>query len=125
VVTELAEVGLGVEMKVISLGWGVQSWTLAAMAALGEIEADVAIHADTTWEKSATYDFARQWQPWLENHGLRVAVVGGDNPPVVPRRGGENAYPGAHQHAKRRATAPAMHKSLENPADPPLVVGGT
>ena len=63
-------------MKVISLGWGVQSWTLAAMAALGEIEADVAIHADTFWEKQATYEFIRQWQPWLEAHGLRVVTVG-------------------------------------------------
>ena len=62
-------------MKVISLGWGVQSWTLAAMAALGEIEADVAIHADTTWEKSATYEFARQWTTWLEDRGLRVVTV--------------------------------------------------
>ena len=25
-------------LTVLSLGWGVQSWTLAAMAALGEIE---------------------------------------------------------------------------------------
>ena len=62
-------------MKVISLGWGVQSWTLAAMAALGEIEADVAIHADTRFEKAATYAFAAQWAPWLESHGLRVVTV--------------------------------------------------
>jgi len=61
-------------MKIISLGWGVQSWTLAAMAALGEIEADVAIHADTTWEKAATYAFRQQWEPWLQERGLRVAV---------------------------------------------------
>ncbi len=65
-------------MKVISLGWGVQSWTLAAMAALGEIEADVAIHADTFWEKQATYEFAAQWTPWLEAHGLRVVTVAND-----------------------------------------------
>lgn len=62
-------------MKVISLGWGVQSWTLAAMAALGEIQADVAIHADTTWEKAATYAFVEKWQPWLEAQGLRVVTV--------------------------------------------------
>ena len=36
-------------MRVISLGWGVQSFTLAAMVALGELEPiDAAIHADTT-----------------------------------------------------------------------------
>ena len=81
-------------MKVISGGWGVQSWTLAAMAALGEIKADVAIHADTTWEKSAPYDFARQWQPWLEARGLRVVTVGQQNAAVEPRpRGGKTHIP--------------------------------
>ena len=64
-----------VQLRVISLGWGVQSWTLAAMAALGELQADVAIHADTFWEKAATYEFVRQWQPWLEAKGLRVVTV--------------------------------------------------
>lgn len=72
-------------MKVISLGWGVQSWTLAAMAALGEIEADVAIHADTRFEKAATYAFAAQWTPWLEDRGLRVVTVQGD--PFVAKAG--------------------------------------
>lgn len=63
-------------MKVISLGWGVQSWTLAAMSALGELEpVDVAIHADTTWERQATYEFVQQWTSWLEDHGVRVVTV--------------------------------------------------
>lgn len=63
-------------MKVISLGWGVQSWTLAAMVALGELEpVDVALHSDTTWERAATYDFAVRWTPWLEAHGVRVVTV--------------------------------------------------
>lgn len=69
-------------MRAISLGWGVQSFTLAAMAAVGEIEADVAIHADTFWEKPATYAFVRQWAPWLEAHGLRVVTVGKPNQAV-------------------------------------------
>ena len=63
-------------MKAISLGWGVQSWTLAAMAALGELDADVAIHSDTFWEKAETYAFIKTWQPWLIEHGLRVVTVG-------------------------------------------------
>lgn len=46
------------------------------MAALGEIEADVAVHADTFWERSATYAFRAQWEPWLVAHGLRVITVG-------------------------------------------------
>lgn len=69
-------------LRIISLGWGVQSWTLAAMAALGEIEADAAVHADTYWEKKATYEFVRQWQPWLEQHGLQVVTVGEPNQAV-------------------------------------------
>lgn len=63
-------------MRVISLGWGVQSFTLAAMVALGELEpVDVAIHADTTHERSATYDFAARWSPWLEERGVKVVTV--------------------------------------------------
>ena len=64
------------KLTVISLGWGVQSWVLAAMSALGELpKVDLVIHADTTWERSATYDFARQWTPWLQRHGIKVITV--------------------------------------------------
>lgn len=64
-------------MRTISLGWGVQSFTLAVMSALGNIApVDVAIHADTTHERSATYDFAAKWAPWLESRGVRVVTVG-------------------------------------------------
>ena len=63
-------------MKAISLGWGVQSFTLAAMSALGELEpVDVAIHADTTHESKLTYEFAARWTPWLEERGVRVVTV--------------------------------------------------
>jgi hypothetical protein len=63
-------------MRVISLGWGVQSFTLAAMAALGEIEpVDAAIHADTTHERQLTYKFAKKWTPWLEERGVKVVTV--------------------------------------------------
>lgn len=63
-------------MRILSLGWGVQSFTLAAMAALGEIEpVDYAIHADTTHESAHTYDFARRWTPWLQERGVVVVVV--------------------------------------------------
>lgn len=63
-------------MIAISLGWGVQSFTLAAMSALGELPAiDVAIHADTTHESKLTYEFAARWTPWLEERGVRVVTV--------------------------------------------------
>jgi hypothetical protein len=63
-------------MKVLSLGWGVQSFTLAAMAAVGEFEMpDEIIHADTMHESSMTYNFINQWTDWLYFHGLRVHTV--------------------------------------------------
>ena len=71
-------------LKVISLGWGVQSWTLAAMAALGELEpVDYAIHADTGHEMTATYAHAKKWTPWLEEHGVKVVTVHGSRTEVV------------------------------------------
>ena len=68
-------------MRVLSLGWGVQSFALAAMSALGEIErVDVALHADTTHERQATYHHAEEWTPWLEKHGIKVVTVKLDRP---------------------------------------------
>jgi len=64
------------ELRILSLGWGVQSWTLAAMAALGEIEKpDYILHADTTWEHRHTYEFAEKWTAWLEDHGMKVITA--------------------------------------------------
>lgn len=63
-------------MIAISLGWGVQSFTLAAMSALGELPpVDVAIHADTTHEASSTYEFAAKWTPWIEERGIKVITA--------------------------------------------------
>ena len=67
-------------MKIISLGWGVQSFTLAAMVALGELEPiDAAVHSDTGFESTLTYEFAKRWTPWLEAHGVKVETVKGTN----------------------------------------------
>ena len=64
------------KLTVLSLGWGLQSWTLAAMSALGELpKLDYAIHSDTTWERSETYKFAEKWTPWLEGRGVKVVTV--------------------------------------------------
>lgn len=63
-------------MRVLSLGWGVQSWTLAAMSAVGEIEPlDAAVHSDTRFERAATYAFAEQWTPWLRERIPQVITV--------------------------------------------------
>ena len=73
-------------MRVISMGWGVQSWALAAMSALGELPpVDVAIHADTGWERSETLAFAKRWTPWLESRGVRVVTLHSKGQCVEPR----------------------------------------
>jgi len=64
------------ELTILSLGWGVQSFTLAAMVAIGELPPiDYAIHADTGWERSETYVFAKRWTPWLKEHGVNVIDI--------------------------------------------------
>lgn len=71
-------------MKIISLGWGTQSFALAAMSALGVLPpVDAVIHADTGHERQATYEFAARWTPWLEERGMRVITVHlqGSQPP--------------------------------------------
>jgi hypothetical protein len=80
-------------LKILSLGWGVQSWTLAAMAALGELpKPDYAIHADTRHEMSGTYAHAEKWTPWLLERGIKVITVSADNTSPT--------YPGAGQGIK-------------------------
>lgn len=69
---------------IISMGWGVQSWTMGAMVALGELPpVDYVVHSDTTWEHQHTYQFAAQWGTWLESHGVKVVTVSADNTDVV------------------------------------------
>jgi len=85
----ISEKPMNTPLRVLSLGWGVQSWTLAAMAALGEIEPfDVAVHADTTHEASATYAHAEKWTPWLGEHGIKVVTVFPSDPSPVDKHGG-------------------------------------
>ena len=63
-------------MRVVSLGWGVQSFGLAALSALGMLpKVDFAIHADTGWERTETHAFAARYTPWLEEHGIQVITV--------------------------------------------------
>lgn len=63
-------------MKIISLGWGVQSFAMTAMSALGILPpVDAAVHADTGWERAKTYALAEKWTPWLEERGVRVVTV--------------------------------------------------
>ena len=72
------------ELTILSMGWGRQTWTMAAMMALGELPSvDFIIHADTRHEHEATYAFALEWTPWLKEHGLKVVTVQGKRTQVV------------------------------------------
>lgn len=93
-------------MRVLSLGWGTQSFTLAAMAALGELPPlEAAVSADTTHEREATYAFAERWTPWLEERGVRVVTVRPEAAPLSDQWGGVAipAYTGDGQ-IKRQCT---------------------
>lgn len=59
-------------IKVLSLGAGVQSSTLALMAEHGEVDKpDLAVFADTQWEPKAVYD----WLDWLKSKLSYPVVV--------------------------------------------------
>lgn len=96
------------ELSYLSLGWGVQSWTIAAMMALQYLpRADFLIHADTNHERSSTYDFARRLTPWLGEHGLTVVTVSGKRTEVVVESWGSvmiPAYTKDNQTAKPGVT---------------------
>jgi|6_EtaG_2_1085325.scaffolds.fasta_scaffold02603_3 hypothetical protein len=94
-------------LRILSLGWGVQSWTLAAMAALGEIpRPDYAVHADTTHEMAGTYAHAKKWTPWLEEHGVKVRTVTASDTHVLPgwgRKGYAVQIPAYTRHLETAA----------------------
>ncbi len=67
-----------VRLRTLSLGWGVQSWFLAAASARGEYgleQLDYAFHADTTFEHEETYAFAKKWTGYLTDRGIKVETV--------------------------------------------------
>lgn len=68
---------MATKLKILNLGWGIQSWTMAAMCALDELpRPDFVIHSDTGWEHRQTYEFARQQTGWLIERGVKVTTVG-------------------------------------------------
>ena len=68
--------GEGDRFVVISMGWGVQSFTLAAMSALGTLPpVDGAVFIDTGWESELTYQFIERWEGWLGERGVKVERV--------------------------------------------------
>jgi hypothetical protein len=108
-----------VKLRVISLGAGVQSTTMALMAAHGEIGPmpDCAIFADTGWEPQAVYDHLR----WLSSGNVLpfpVHIVSSGNiRDDLVNRGSERAgrfitipaymlhHNGAHGIGRRQCTS--------------------
>jgi len=67
-------------LSVQSMGWGKQTFMMAAEAALQEApRADLYVFADTGHELQGTYEFIRQWEPWLRERGLNTVTVRADN----------------------------------------------
>lgn len=79
---------------VISLGAGVQSSTLAMMAAAGEITPmpEAAIFADTADEPKAVYDWLDWLEPQLPFPVIRVQEKAGLSPAIGTRPNGKTAY---------------------------------
>lgn len=75
-------------MRILSLGAGVQSTTLALMAAHGEIEPpDCAIFADTQWEPRAVYDhLAWLMSPNVLPFPVRIVTAGSLRENIRTRR---------------------------------------
>ena len=114
-------------LNIISLGAGVQSTTMALMAAHGEITPmpDCAIFADTGWEPKAVYDHLEQLVPLLsfpvhvvsagnirddlttQNKGRYAAV------PFYLRDGDGNDGMGRRQCTHEYKLKPLMHKQRE------------
>lgn len=62
--------------RILSWGCGVQSTTLAAMSALGEIEPlDVILTSDLGWERRRTVEVRDWYVDWLRERGLYVEVI--------------------------------------------------
>lgn len=64
--------------RVVAWGRGIQSTTLAVLAALGHLPpVDAVIAADTQWERAATYEVGEFYTRWLRARGVAVYHVTG------------------------------------------------
>ena len=67
-------------LRVLSLGAGVQSTTVALMGVHKEIpHMDHAIFSDTGWEPQSVYDHLQWLKPILEKNGTQVHIVSAGN----------------------------------------------
>lgn len=73
----------------LSLGWGVQSFTMLCMVIFGDLpKIDIAIHSDTTHERVDTYLFAEKQTPWVEKNGIKIVTVKSNDTKIINKYGG-------------------------------------
>src|SRR5688572_21082263 len=63
------------DLRVISLGAGIQSSTLLYLAIAGELEADAAVFADTQWEPARVYEHLDKLEALAAEAGIPVYRV--------------------------------------------------
>jgi hypothetical protein len=96
-------------LRVLSLGAGVQSTTLALMAAAGEIEApDCAIFADTGWEPKAVYQHPDRLERCLPFPVHRVSKGNLREDVIAKARGEGGRYAAVPWHLLRKDGTRAM-----------------
>ena len=111
-------------LRVLSLGAGVQSTTLALMAAAGEMPMpDCAIFADTQWEPAAVYEHLAKLEATLPFPIYKVTAGA-----YVTRRWLESTSGGKRFAAipwftlsprgKPGIGRPAMHQGIQTASDP-------
>jgi hypothetical protein len=62
--------------RVIAWGFGWQSTTMAVMSALGDLpKVDLILGSDPGWERRKTYETIEFYKPWIEAHGVPVAIL--------------------------------------------------
>lgn len=105
-------------MNIISLGWGIQSFALAAMSAMGILpRVDFAVHADTTHERNSTYEFAKKWTPWLEARGVKIITVSGQRNDAIADKWGGVFIPAFTTYAYDVPFIKLEYPPTRNPSD--------
>lgn len=63
-------------LRILSMGWGVQSTTLALMSAVGALpKLDAIIHADTSWESELTHAYIEKHLPIIKGAGINYVAL--------------------------------------------------
>lgn len=82
--------------RVLSIGWGIQSFTIAAMDVFGDIEPiDLIIHADTKHESVLTYAFKEKYSSFITSTNTPMVTVHTSIAKTTPVQKGakaKNAY---------------------------------